>query len=122
LGLIISHNKEQNLKYKIKGVDGLDMEKEIKLANEYKIFKAHNGGCEKCHGGYKGRMGIFEAIIMNREIAYALTEKENINERMIKDIAIPQGIPTLREDAIIKVLRGETSIEEVSKVVDLYEE
>jgi len=67
-------------------------------------------------------MGIFEAIIMNREIADALTEKENINERMIKDIAIPQCIPTLREDAIIKVLRGETSIEEVSKVVDLYEE
>lgn len=109
LGLMISQNKEESLG-------------EIKPAATYKIFTNNPQGCEKCHGGYKGRMGVFEAIQMTREIADALSEKNNINERMIKDLAISQRIPTLREDAIIKVLKGETSLTEVQQVVDLYEE
>lgn len=84
----------------------------------YNLFKAK--GCDKCHNGYLGRMGIFEAILMNAEIERLVIG--NPSEREIRDIASKQGIPTLREDAIIKVVLGLTSLDEVSRVVDLYEE
>lgn len=109
LGLMISNHKEGNMD-------------NIKPANEYKLFKANEAGCEKCHGGYKGRMGIFEAIKMDNAIADLLATEKVVNERKIKELAIPQGIPTMREDGVIKILKGETSYEEVATVVDLYEE
>lgn len=109
LGVMITNGKDEILK-------------EIKPATEYKIFKANELGCEKCHAGYKGRMGIFEAIKIDNTIADILAEEKNINERKIKSAALSQKIPTLREDGIIKVLKGETSYEELSSVVDLFEE
>jgi type IV pilus assembly protein PilB len=85
----------------------------------YTLFHSH--GCDACSGtGYKGRIGIFEAIIMNSEIEMALVS--NPSEREIKKAAKNQKIPSLREDAILKMLAGLTSFEEVSKSVDLYGE
>ena len=84
-----------------------------------KIYRAN--GCDKCnHTGFKGRLGIFEAISTDEAIN-AVTIK-NPNEHEIKTAAIPQGILDMRQDGIIKVLTGTTSIEEVGRVVDLNEE
>ena len=77
-------------------------------------------GCESCSNGYKGRIGIFEAITMSPEVEVLMDKNPSENE--IKLASISQGIPTLREDAILKVLAGITSLDEVSRVVDLYEE
>lgn len=75
-------------------------------------------GCENCHGrGYKGRVGIFEAVFMDEAIEKILREKPS--EREVAAAARPQGIPTMPEDGIIKVLRGTTSMEELRRVVDL---
>lgn len=83
----------------------------------YKIFQAV--GCEHCRGsGYAGRIGIFEAILMNADVERILIT--NPSEREIVQAAKNQGIPSLREDAILKVLGGITSYDEVSHVVDLY--
>jgi type IV pilus assembly protein PilB len=77
-------------------------------------------GCIECNGtGYRGRIGIFEAIFNNEEIEKIITE--NPSEREIKKIANKQGTLDMREDAIVKVLKGVTSFEEVESVVDLYE-
>ncbi len=85
----------------------------------YSIFKAV--GCDHCGGsGYFGRIGIFEALVVTPEIERLLVT--NPGEREIKDAALSQGIPSLREDAILKVLAGITSIDEVGKVVDLFSE
>jgi type IV pilus assembly protein PilB len=85
----------------------------------YKLF--HPVGCSVCENtGYKGRIGIFEAIMMTEEIEKTLIT--NPSEREIKAAAKNQQIPSLREDAILKVLDGITSFEEVSRVVDLYTE
>lgn len=109
LGMMVANHKEESLG-------------EIKPSNAYKIWKANDLGCEKCHAGYKGRMGVFEAVIMDRNISDLIVTEKIINERKIKDATTSQGIPTMREDGIIKVLQGETSYEELSSVVDLYEE
>lgn len=86
----------------------------------YNIFKAHADGCEKCHKGYTSRTGIFEAVSMTPDLERILAN--NPSEREVKDVTLKQGVPSLREDAIIKVLQGITSIEEAGKAVDLYEE
>ena len=95
-------------------------QKEIKYTaqKEYKIYKASETGCDKCHGGYKGRVGIYEGILMTREV-----EKVAIaggGEHEIEDAATGQGIHTMREDGIIKILDGLTSFEEVAIVVEIY--
>jgi type II secretory ATPase GspE/PulE/Tfp pilus assembly ATPase PilB-like protein len=85
----------------------------------YRLY--HPVGCPHCGGtGYDDRIGIFEAIQMTAEIEKILIT--NPSEREIRAAASKQGIPTLQEDAIIKVLEGITSFEEVSRVVDLYGE
>jgi type II secretory ATPase GspE/PulE/Tfp pilus assembly ATPase PilB-like protein len=83
----------------------------------YTLF--HSPGCEHCAGtGYKGRIGIFEAVIMTPAIESILMT--NPSEREIRNAAKSQKIPSLREDAILKMLEGVTSFDEISHVVDLY--
>jgi len=78
-------------------------------------------GCDKCNKtGYKGRMGIFEAIQNDENIEKIIIK--NPSEREIKAIQAKQGSLSMREDGIIKVLKGITSLEEVKSVVDLLEE
>jgi type IV pilus assembly protein PilB len=83
-----------------------------------KAWRAKEGGCAECHGrGYKGRMGIYEAVFMDPSIETILRSKPS--EREIYAAARPQGIPSMQEDGIIKVLRGQTSMDELRRVVDL---
>ncbi len=78
-------------------------------------------GCDKCNStGYKGRIGIFEAIRTDDSIEKIMPE--NPSEHEIKKVAHSQGILSMRQDGIIKILNGITSIEEVQSVVDLKEE
>jgi len=78
-------------------------------------------GCEKCNStGYNGRIGIFEAIKTDEAIEKIIPE--NPSEREIKKVASKQGILSMRQDGIVKILNGITSFEEVQSVVDLLEE
>ena len=84
-----------------------------------KIYRAV--GCPKCNNtGYKGREGLFEAILMDEAVANVAIN--NPSEREIKIAAKPQNILDMRQDGIIKVLKGETSLDEVARVVDLNQE
>jgi type IV pilus assembly protein PilB len=84
-----------------------------------KLFSAV--GCDKCNmTGYKGRIGIFEAIKTDEAIEKIMPE--NPSEREIKKVASQQGILSMRQDGLIKMLSGITSFEEVASVVDLNEE
>jgi len=84
-----------------------------------KLFSAV--GCDKCNmTGYKGRIGIFEAIKTNEAIEKIMPE--NPSEREIKKVASVQGILSMRQDGIVKIINGITSFEEVQSVVELKEE
>ena len=75
-------------------------------------------GCPACNNtGYKGRIGIYEAILTDA----AIEEVVNMNpsEREIKKAALPQGMLDMLQDGIIKVLQGVTSIEELKRVIDI---
>ncbi|MFZ2149952.1 MAG: GspE/PulE family protein [Minisyncoccia bacterium] len=85
----------------------------------FKLFTAP--GCDECSmTGYRGRIGIFEAIRTDEAIEKIMPE--NPSEREIKKVATAQGILSMRQDGLIKMLTGITSFEEVLSVVDLNEE
>ena len=78
-------------------------------------------GCDKCNmTGYKGRIGIHEAIKMDYDIE--LVVRENSSEREIKKVAEKQGLLSLRQDGILKVLSGITTIEELRRIIDIEKE
>jgi type II secretory ATPase GspE/PulE/Tfp pilus assembly ATPase PilB-like protein len=78
-------------------------------------------GCEKCNNtGYKGRVGIFEAIHNEESIEKIIPQ--NPSEREIKEVVAKQGFLDLKEDGLIKIMKGITSFNEVGSVVDFYEE
>jgi len=75
-------------------------------------------GCSECNGlGYRGRVGIFEAILVDGEIEKAVIT--NPSERDIRGVAKAQKLLTLAEDGVLKVLVGTTSLEELDRVMDL---
>lgn len=73
-------------------------------------------GCEACgNTGFRGRIGIFEVLEFNDEIRAAIIEKLPVEK--IIEIAKKTGFKTLAEDAIEKIKNGETTVEEVVKIV-----
>lgn len=75
-------------------------------------------GCLECSGlGFKGRIGIYEAILVDSEIEKAIIA--NPSERDIRKAAESQKLLTLVEDGVIKVLQGMTTLAELDRVVDL---
>lgn len=77
-------------------------------------------GCPACNGiGYKGRIGVFEAIMADESLQNIMPM--NPSEKEIKEISEKQGILNMVEDGFVKCLNGITSIEELKKVVDIYE-
>ena len=75
-------------------------------------------GCTVCNGlGYKGRIGIFEAIVTDENLEKIV--QENPSEREIKKATANQNILDMRQDGILKILQGITSLEELIRVVDL---
>ena len=82
------------------------------------IYKAHPGGCLKCNGtGYKGRLAIYEAVIVDKEIEKVVYT--NPSEREVEKAADHQNILKLAEDGIQKILAGVSSIEELARVIDI---
>ena len=75
-------------------------------------------GCPECNNlGFKGRIGIYEAILVDTNIEKAVII--NPSERDIREAAKGQKLLTLVEDGVIKVLSGITTLEELDRVVDL---
>ncbi|MBI4043167.1 MAG: type II secretion system ATPase GspE [Deltaproteobacteria bacterium] len=81
-----------------------------------KIYKAV--GCENCiHTGYSGRSAIYEMMIITDNIRRLIAQ--NADASVIKKQAIGEGMKTLRDDGIRKVLEGVTTLEEVLRVTQV---
>jgi type IV pilus assembly protein PilB len=75
-------------------------------------------GCRECNSiGYIKRIGIFEAILMDDAVDYVI--RNNPSENEIERAARPQGILSMQQDGILKVFTGETSLQELSRVIDV---
>ncbi len=75
-------------------------------------------GCEHCNGtGYKSRIGIYEGILITPEITSVVDM--NGSELEIQAAAKSQGILTMKQDGVLKVLSGITSFEELTRVIEI---
>ncbi len=80
---------------------------------EWKFFKG--AGCDACNGsGYKGRVGIYEILTMSDEIKASLSD--NVSEYQMRELAKQQGMITMQQDGVLKVLDGLTTVEEILRV------
>ncbi len=80
----------------------------------YKLYSSR--GCEQCGmTGYKGRIGIYEVLSFNDEIRSLVREEKSPSEIMIA--ARKNDLILMREDGIMKAMRGKTSLEELFRVI-----
>ena len=72
-------------------------------------------GCDICHQtGYLGRVGIFEVLLVGEEIKQAIVDKKDAS--VIQSIAVKNGMTTMFQDGIKKMLQGVTTLDEILRV------
>lgn len=80
----------------------------------YKVYKPK--GCLTCNNtGYKGREAVFEFLTVTEEMKKLILDRAN--GAQIKKLAMEQGMFTLKNEGIYKVMEGKTSIEELLRVI-----
>ena len=99
----------------LKEIDTLppQVKKDLEMETPFKIWEAK--GCKKCNNsGFSGRIGLFEILSMTNELVDIIS-KQPSEEEILKE-AKRQGMITLRQDGVLKVLNGITTIEEIIRV------
>jgi type IV pilus assembly protein PilB len=81
-----------------------------------KEIRAYKGkGCKICHNtGYSGRVGVFEVLEVSKDIRKLIIEKKDSD--IISRAAVGEGMATMLDDGLQKVLKGVTTVEEVLRV------
>ena len=78
----------------------------------------HGRGCEECQRiGFKGRIGIFEIMTMNKKVEQTILSGK-VSEYEMREIAIKNGMITMVQDGLIKALEGVTTAKEVFRITD----
>ncbi|HUD04286.1 MAG TPA: GspE/PulE family protein [Candidatus Paceibacterota bacterium] len=100
----------------VAGIKNRDFVKGIDTSKMYQSV-----GCAVCNNlGYKGRTGIYEAIKTDTSLEKIL--RTNPSDHEIEAATREQGIMNMREDGILKVLKGITSFDELGRVIELEDE
>lgn len=87
--------------------------KRLGTSEDLEVYKGE--GCKICHGtGYSGRIGIFEVLLVSKDIKKLISQKSDSD--VIVRLAIEKGMTTMLDDGLEKVKKGLTSIEEVLRV------
>ncbi|MBN1942018.1 MAG: type II/IV secretion system protein [Phycisphaerae bacterium] len=80
-----------------------------------KFFRGR--GCEKCRKtGYKGRLGLYELLLLNDELRDVITSSPALGD--LRRFAQQHGMVSLQQDGLRKVITGETTIEEIMRVTE----
>ncbi len=91
------------------------IKKDVEISKPFKIYAAK--GCKKCNQqGFFGRTAIFEVLKMTDELSEIILK--GVTETKIQEEAFRQGMITMKQDGILKVLEGITSIEEIIRAAE----
>lgn len=74
-------------------------------------------GCPECGNGYKGRSAIHEVLLINQDIRDALSV--GINKEDLRELVYKSDVTTLLQDGLEKVVEGQTTFEEILKLIEL---
>lgn len=75
------------------------------------------GGCEECGNGYSGRIAIHEVLLISQEIKDALSD--GLPKDKMRELVYKSDVITLLQDGLEKVINGDTSFEELLKIIEL---
>ncbi|MFZ3091016.1 MAG: ATPase, T2SS/T4P/T4SS family [Nitrospirota bacterium] len=90
-----------------------DIAEEFGFSSGAKFYMGE--GCESCNNiGYKGRVGIFEILVVNHDIRRLVSK--GASEMELMESAKAQGMKTLFEDGMMKVMKGITTLDELRRV------
>ena len=92
-----------------------DLFKKILDKNITEIYS--NEGCDECSNGYQGRIAIHEVLLINQEIRDAISS--NVRKDKLRHLVYKSDVTTLLQDGLEKVLQGQTTLEEILKIVEL---
>jgi type II secretory ATPase GspE/PulE/Tfp pilus assembly ATPase PilB-like protein len=85
------------------------------------VYKARQGGCPACSGqGYKGRVAIAEILLMDEDLDEIIARGGTKVE--LKRLAQQKGFKSMRDDGILKILDGITTLEEVAAAVHIHKD
>lgn len=88
----------------------------IEVDGDAKVTFYRGRGCDYCRGtGYKGRVGVYELMVVNDRIRDLVLQKASAH--VIREAAIDAGMKTLKDDAVAKILLGQTTLEECLRVI-----
>jgi type IV pilus assembly protein PilB len=90
---------------------------QLTLPKDANIYQANPKGCSECNNGYSGRVGIYEVMTFNRQLAQAVADGASIQQ--IESAAQQNGMQTLKESGIEKLCQGVTSLQELQRVLFL---
>ena len=91
------------------------IKKELKIPEPFYIYQPK--GCKKCNNqGFTERIALFEVLLITEDISDVILKK--VSEKEIAQQASKQGMITMKQDGILKVLGGITTIEEVIRVAE----
>ncbi|MBP7811440.1 MAG: type II/IV secretion system protein [Candidatus Moranbacteria bacterium] len=96
----------------------LEEKKAYKLKDnqEIKVFKG--AGCDDCgHTGHKGRVGIYEVFEISDPVKAIITDHK-ANEHELRKESLTQGMISMKEDGLLKVLLGMTTLAEVERATE----
>ena len=92
--------------------DAVMSEWKARFGHDGKFVHYHSPGCAQCEKtGYRGRLGLHELLVVSRDMRRLIQTGGRIEQ--IQHTALQEGMRTLRQDGIEKVLMGATTIEEV---------
>lgn len=113
----VSDSVKEQIVNEIKNLSEKELQKyKLDLKEGIKFY--HGKGCDDCNGtGLKGRLAIYEVVPVNDVIKDIMIEKRG-NENLVKAEAEKMGVLTMKQDGILKILAGMTTIEEVERVVE----
>ena len=107
----IDKDQEKIVKKELDNIKNPD----IKIPDKIVFYKPV--GCPKCSQlGFSGRLGIYETILNHPEIQ-KIMQKEKVTDEEISQVASNQGELNIMQDGILKALNGETSLDEILRVI-----
>jgi Tfp pilus assembly pilus retraction ATPase PilT len=117
---IVSQKLARKLCPKCKKARGLnEYEKELFKKNLGLDIKEiySNEGCDECNSGYAGRIAIQEVLLISQEIRDAISN--NVRKENLRDLVYNGNVITMLQDGLEKVVNGDTTLEEVLKLIEL---
>jgi type IV pilus assembly protein PilB len=97
-------------------VESKSLKEALPITTTKKAVFYHGEGCSECNfTGYRGRIGIYEVLVIDSKIRDAILAKAKASE--IKKLAQASGMKTMVEDGIEKAKAGHTTLEEVLRML-----